>query len=165
MALSRWQIAAIVVVAVVVIASFAVYAVLTRQSVGSVTLEGMEVTIAYAPGSSGSIGPTSNDTCANCPMTMSGGSQPWILVFGFVVPNDRTVWLNSTLSSAVPFHPDSWTGSTPPTLNTEKFVNWSVSGGQGTGFEIQLVVPYSPSASQTTFWVYLNLTANLQPTR
>jgi len=165
MAVRRRQIAALAVVALVVVASLAVYVVLTRKSSGSVTLEGIEVTIVYAPGSSGSIGPASNETCANCPVTMSSGTQPWLQVFGFVVPEGQTAWLNSTLSSAVPFHPGSWTGSTPPTQNTLEFVNWSMSGGQGSGFVIQLVVPDNPSASQTTFWIYLNLTANLQPFR
>jgi hypothetical protein len=162
MALSRWQIAAIATVAVVVIASLAAYIVLTRKSSGSATLEGVEVRIAYAPGSSGSIGPASNDTCPSCPLALSGGSQTWLQVFGFVVPNGRTAWLNGTLSSVVPFYPQSWSGSSPPTMNSEQFRNWSITGG-GSGVSIELVVPDNPSGPQTAFWIYLNLTANLYP--
>jgi len=169
MALSRRQVAAVVasvvIVVVVVVVGVAFYTASPRKPPGRVTLEGVEVTIVYAPGSSGSIGPASNDTCPNCPLTLSSGTQSWLQVYGFVVPEGRTVWLNSTLSSAVPFHPESWTGSSPPTLYIQSYVNWTMTAGEGTGFQVQLVVPYSPSASQTTFWVYLNLTANLQPTR
>jgi len=164
MPLTRWQIGAIATVAVVVVASLTAFSLLVWRPAGSVVLEGVEVRIAYAPRSSGSIGPLSNDTCLYCPSKMLGGTQSSINVFSIAVPNGMTAWLNGTLSSVVPFYPQSWSGSSPPAVNSDQMRNVSITGGT-MPVSIVLVVPDHPSESQTAFWIYLNVTAYLQPTR
>jgi hypothetical protein len=84
---------------------------------GTVTLDGVQIDYFYLGGTPPIFGPNQQQSCANCPLVLTGGTVFTMgLVLVQVFPTDSTTlfWFNA--SSLIPFEEweCSWSGTTRP---------------------------------------------------
>jgi hypothetical protein len=75
------------------------------------------------------------------------------------VPINDTLYFNGTVWSRVPFADPMAVGQ--PLSHVSNLRNWTIDGGQGTGWSSQLVVPDPAPDVPDGFVVLVNITANV----
>jgi hypothetical protein len=138
---------------------------------GSVTLDGALLNVDYAPYSPQPFGPTQNQTCGHCPQTYTGGEQVTVVVLWMNLTFPAVVYYNLTITSPIPFHEFSCSGSLPcPLTNnwTERNSIWTnggpVGGVGGVSYPVELVVPNPAPSISGGFWILTVLQVNVVPT-
>lgn len=104
-----WWVAAVLAVTTIVLAALLGvslqngWSLMPKSTPGEVTITGIDRYIQYVGNTTGSIGPTINDSCPSCPLTIVAGS--WIQLPVMIVSVQSEVpeiflwsWLNGSIS-------------------------------------------------------------------
>jgi hypothetical protein len=134
---------------------------------GSVTLDGINMTLSYTPGSTTDVVPGPN-YCANwCPVMFTGGDNYTIKVFSFFVGSGdyRGEIVSLNVSSALPFQAVICESPGPCGItHTYEASNISFRSFGGFAQSITVIVSDPAPSLPAGFWVYCNATITLTGT-
>lgn len=151
------------IVAAVVLSGWGLY-LLLRPS-GSVTLDGVLVSIQYQNGSS-QPWPQQQLLCPQCPRTLYGGEQTTIFALWFNLTSAAAVHYNLTIWSPIPFRAIGCPGTGPCPLTNIWSDRDTFTDGYGfgaIGFPAKLVVPNPAPDLSGGFWIVTVVEANVVP--